>query len=192
MKCFHNPRIYPGERPITAKLAAGNTREEYIVERVVNRCSEYLQYCGRLCIGNLSACLCGPLTLCDVSVINAERRGYAESGCMANRRASIRLTLLCTVADSRGYTEQGMAMIDVECRETNFCAHQTCVRTGAQIRVIRACFAEDGTFDVRLDICLQTVFTRPEILCAGQCREEKCCFLPLYPHLHVPQCDMSC
>ena len=183
MKCFYGSDINSCERSFEAK-AARCGKAEYIVERVVDRRNEYIQYCGKLCVEGVSGHLGCTVSLCDVSVIQSERIICTDTHNTQDQCEAVRLTLLCSLVDSKGCAGQGIAIIEINCRKPCTLGLRACVRSGAQIRILHACHCGDYVFEVRFDICMQTVFSMPEVLCTGSCREASCHFPPLYPKLH--------
>lgn len=152
----------------------------YIVEKIVGNQGEKLCFEGRLEISGLPCGLCPPLCLTGVEVWDIRAVcGSCQPG------ARLQLTVCCFVCDARGCRAQGMAKLEVSsCLSPEGCGGT--LRRGAQIAVLSAAFCPPCAFDVCLEICLQTVVSRCELLSG---REKSCCSpCPPMPPLYPPPC----
>lgn len=182
----------------------------YIVEKIIGQHKQEACFEGCITLSGLPAHLCPPLTLCGVEVVQVQPRGinHACSACNCAPAKDFRqpldtpsaihdvllVTLLCQVVDSCGCRSEGIACIDIELCRPN--GHEICgvnMRRGAQVFVRNACFCAPCSFQVCMDICVQTVMSRCEVLgnkpfCAPVCPP-----LPLYPPpIKRPCCRPYC
>ena len=116
---------------------AARQRGGYIVERIVGSHCQCLCFEGMLSVCGLPACLCPPLTLCDVDVACIEPCAQCPGACCSPCEAvMLRLTLICHVADSRGRRGQGQAVIELA-------AQQRCDNVGCGVNIRRGVYILD-------------------------------------------------
>ena len=161
----------------------------YIVERIV--CSDRAETCfeGLLQIEELPDCLCPPLCLRGIDVMQVDTVCGGMDACCTGRMQGmqrLRLTLCCYVTDSRGCRAEGVACIEIQTpgRRRNACGVN--VRRGAEAFIRGARFCPPCAFDVCLNICVSTVVSRcemtgPRLPCPPPCPD-----LPLYPQPIAP------
>ena len=168
----------------------------YIVERIVQRQSETLCFDGLLTLNGLPCGLCGPLSLCDVEVVQIRPVGGFDPcdacnpcnpcGCDPFGGCDhLAVTLACTVVDSRGCSGEGFATIQVQsCAQMCSPRQGLNVRRGAQVCVGFSRFCAPCAFEVSLKLSLQTLYSRSEWMNGRpSCPQDHCCppALPLYP-----------
>lgn len=142
----------------------------YIVERVLDSCSEMLCYNGTIQFADLPCGFCTPLCLRSVEVVC-----ICLDPCDAH---CLQMTLRCVVADNRGCCSEVMTKISIR-KEPPRMQCGVNVRYGAEVSVQSACFCAQNGFQVCFHIRLNTIFSRCEII-GGKCTPS-CPELPLYP-----------
>lgn len=178
----------------------------YIVERIVGSDREDACFSGLLPIKGLPDSLCPPLCLRGVDVMQIEPVCAGAHACdmgpICGDGQRLRVTLCCFVTDSRGCRAEGIACIEIQVsgrRRPYACGVN--VRRGAEIFVQSACFCPPCAFDVCLNLCINTIISRCEMVgqrpsCPPSC-PPPCPDLPLYPPpIHCPprghRCEHFC
>lgn len=151
----------------------------YIVEKIVGNQREDLCFDGAIEVCSLPCGLCPPLCLTGMEVLDIQP---LCGGCAPAAR--LRLTVCCCVCDSRGCRAEGTAKLEVEsCLGSGKCG--CTLRRGAQIAVRSARHCPPCAFDVCLDICLQTIMSRCELVGGKDSCRPPC---PPMPPLYPPPC----
>lgn len=186
MTCCLPCRCPRGEPP--ARLRGG-----YIVERIVASQNQRLCFDGLLTICGLPACLCPPLTLCDLDIVCIEPCVQCPDACCPPcGTVMLRFTLECHVTDCCGHRGQGQACIELPAQQCRGAWRGATIRRGAQLQVARACFCTPGSFQVCLYIDLQTVISQCEMVGEMPCSASACPTLPIYPAPAPLPCGPEC
>lgn len=154
----------------------------YIVERIVSNQKEDICFEGLLQINGLPAHLCPPLSLCGIDVVCLEPCRAAEPCCAPRPMQRLAVTLCVCVIDSCGCRAEGEACIEISVCGRH--GRELCglnVRRGAQVYLSSACFCPPCAFQVCLNLCVQTILSRCEMIGQRPLCPSPCPDLPLYP-----------
>ncbi len=154
----------------------------YIVEKIVDSFREDVCYEGELRVWGLPDCLCPPLTLRALDIVCIEPVCMPEPPCCPPVQSRLTVTFCVWVTDSRGCRAQGQARIEISVNKPGpigLCGLN--VRRGGQVCIIRACACGACTFSVCLNICVQTILSRHEMMGRRPPCPPPCPDLPLYP-----------
>lgn len=151
----------------------------YIVEKIIGNQKENLCFDGTLEVCGLPCGLCPPLCLTGMDVLDIQTVcGTCAPG------ARLELTVCCFVCDSRGCRAEGRAKLEIEsCLRPGECGGT--LRRGAQIAVRSYTPCSPCAFNVCLEICLQTIVSRSELIGGKESCHPPC---PPMPPLYPPPC----